>query len=112
MVWGALSFNSDNTDIYFDLTCPLNARTATPFFVFQPRKKLLVCAEERDSEEFTIATELSSTFSVGFSMNQLKRMLCFENPRNILRLAGGQKAREERRLLKFTKFYSVVFNGI
>ena len=25
MVWGALSFNNDNTDIYFDLTCPLNS---------------------------------------------------------------------------------------
>ena len=24
MVWGALSFNNDNTEIYFDLTCPLN----------------------------------------------------------------------------------------
>ena len=23
MVWGTLSFNNDNTDIYFDLTCPL-----------------------------------------------------------------------------------------
>ena len=23
MVWGALSFNNDNTDIYFYLTCPL-----------------------------------------------------------------------------------------
>ena len=23
MVWSTLSFNNDNTDIYFDLTCPL-----------------------------------------------------------------------------------------
>ena len=24
MVWGALSFNNDNTDTFFGLTCPLN----------------------------------------------------------------------------------------
>ena len=26
MVWGALSFNNDNTDIYFDLTWPLRRK--------------------------------------------------------------------------------------
>ena len=28
MIWDALSFNNDNTDIYFDLTCPLNMKTS------------------------------------------------------------------------------------
>ena len=29
MVWGTLSFNNDNTDIYFDLTFPLSGGKIT-----------------------------------------------------------------------------------
>ena len=49
MIWGALSFNNDNTDIYFDLTFPLSIQSCIFSYQldFRPEKLFIDFAHFR-----------------------------------------------------------------